>query len=72
MDCFAKISYHEIDANLLQFNKGNDPTKTLTIYTHKQEWCSEIAADANVPITEATTVTTGTKHAVSTGCLEEA
>ena len=71
MDRFANISQAMIDKNLATFNEGIDPTRTLAVYTRKQEVCQEIAADANVPITEATMVTTGTKHAVATGGLEE-
>ena len=71
MDRFASISQHEIDANLAEFNEGIDPSLTLAVYTRKQEKCQEIAADAEVPITEATMVTTGTKHAVATGGLEQ-
>ncbi|KAL7523601.1 hypothetical protein ACHAXR_000252 [Thalassiosira sp. AJA248-18] len=72
MDRFAKISQVEIDANLVEFNEAIDPTKTLAVYTRKQELCQEIANDAGVEITEATMVTTGTKHAVATGGMEDA
>jgi hypothetical protein len=72
MERFAKISQTEIDENLLEFNEGIDPSKTLAVYKRKQELCQEVAADAGVPITEATMVTTGTKHAVATGGMEEA
>ena len=71
MDRFANISQNEIDENLARFNEGIDPTRTLAVYTRKQELCQEIAADADVPITEATMVTTGTKHAVATGGLDQ-
>jgi hypothetical protein len=71
MDRFAKISQTEIDENLVRFNDGIDPTKTLAVYTRKQELCQETAADADVPITEATMVTTGTKHAVATGGMDQ-
>ena len=71
MDRFATISQEEIDTNLATFHRGMDPSVTLAIYTRKQEQCQEIAADAGVPITEATMVTTGTKHAVATGGLDQ-
>ena len=71
MDRFASISQQEIDANLVDFNEGIDPTLTLAVYTRKQEKCQEFAAGADVPITEFTMVTTGTKHAVATGGLEQ-
>ena len=72
MERFAHISQQEIDANLATFNEGIDPSKTLAIYTRKQEKCQEVANDAGVPITEATMVTTGTKHAVATGGMDQA
>ena len=72
MDRYAKISQSEIDANLKSFNEGIDPTKTLAIYIRKQERCQEIALDARVPIDESSMVTTGTKHAVATGSMDEA
>ncbi|KAL7531195.1 hypothetical protein ACHAXR_003897, partial [Thalassiosira sp. AJA248-18] len=72
MDRFAKISQVEIDANLVEFNEGIDPSKTLAVYTRKQELCQEIANDAGVEITEATMVTTGTKHAVAAGGMDDA
>ena len=71
MDRFANISQAEIDANLATFNEGIDATKTLAVYTRKQELCQEIALDARVEITESTMVTTATKHAVSTGGMDE-
>jgi hypothetical protein len=71
MDRFAHISQQEIDENLATFNEGIDPSKTLAIYTRKQELCQHVANDADVPITEATMVTTGTKHAVATGGMDQ-
>ena len=70
MDRFALILQEEIDENLCIFNIGIYPTKPLTIYTRKQELCQETPADANVAISEATMVTTITKHAVPTGGME--
>ena len=72
MDRYATISQSEIDTNLNTFNEGIDPSKTLAIYIRKQELCQEIAQDARVPIDESSMVTTGTKHAVSTGGMDEA
>ena len=71
MDRFAHISQEEIDANVARFNEGIDPTKTLALYTRKQELCQEIAHDAEVPISEATMVNTATKHAVATGGMDQ-
>ena len=72
MDCFAQISQSKIDGNLITFNKGIDPSKTLAVYTRKQEFCQETANGADVPITEASMVTTGTKHAVATCGMDQA
>ena len=72
MERFAKISQQEIDANLASFNEVIDPSRTLAVYTRKQELCQEVATDAEVPITEATMVTTGTKHALAAGRVEDA
>ena len=72
MDRFANISQTEIDDNLAEFNKGIDPSRTLAVYTRKQELCQEVANDAGVEITESTMVTTGTKHAVAAGGMDEA
>ena len=38
----------------------------------KQELCQEMAKEVNVPITEATMVTTGNKHAVATSGMDDA
>ena len=43
----------------------------LAVYTRKQELCQETANDADIPITETTMVTTGTKHAVATGGMDK-
>ena len=72
MDNFATISQTEIDDNLIKFNQGIDPSCTLAEYSRKQELCQEFASDAEVEIAESTMVTTGTKHAVATGGMEEA
>lgn len=72
MDRFATISQTEIDANLKEFNEGIDPSRTLAVYTRKQELCQEVASDAHVEITEASMVTTATKHAVAAGGMDEA
>ena len=71
MDRFAEISQIEIDTNLANFNDGIDPSKTLAVYTQKQELYQEIANNAYVPMIEATMVTTGTKHAVATGGMDQ-
>ena len=47
-------------------------TGNIAVYIRKQELCQEMAENAHVPITEDTTVTTGTKHAVATGGMDDA
>jgi hypothetical protein len=54
------------------FLKGIDPSLPLSIYTQKQENCQDFAADARVPVSEATMVTTGTKHAIQCGDFTDA
>jgi hypothetical protein len=46
---------------------GIDPGIPLAVYTRKQECCQVFALDAAVPISKATMVTTGTKHALACG-----
>ena len=67
MDRFATILQGKIDKNIKQFNQGMDPSKTLVVYVRKQEQCLETSVDAEDPISEATMMTTGTKHAVGSG-----
>lgn len=64
---YCKISQDEIDANLTKFNEGIDPSMPLAVYTRKQERCQDFANDAEVPISQAAMVTTGTKHALQCG-----
>eukprot|EP00804_Cyclotella_cryptica_P020406 CCRYP_012624-RA/>CCRYP_012624-RA protein AED:0.67 eAED:0.42 QI:0/0/0/0.75/0/0/4/0/921 len=63
-DCYCHIGQDKIDSNMSTFLKGMDPSLPLSVYTRKQEHCQDFAADAHVPISEATMVTTGTKHAI--------
>ena len=64
---YAQISQPDMDDNMTDFNVGMDPILPLAVYTRKQEKCQVFANDAGVPISEATMVTTGTKHALATG-----
>ena len=61
------ISQDEIDKNMETFNQGMDPSKTLAVYVRKQEQCLETSVNVEDPISEATMMTTGTKHAVTSG-----
>jgi hypothetical protein len=64
---YAQLSQPGLDDNLADFNMGFDPGLPLAIYTRKQESCQVFALDAAVPISKATMVTTGTKHALAWG-----
>jgi hypothetical protein len=64
---YAQISQPNLDDNLMEFNTGINPILPLAVYTRKQEKCQVFANNAGVPITNATMVTTGTKHALATG-----
>ncbi len=64
---YAQISQPNLDDNLTDFKTGIDPILPLAVYTRKQEKCQVFAHDASVPISDATMVTTGTKHALATG-----
>ncbi len=62
---YAQISQPDLDNNLAKFNTGIDPGLPLAVYTRKQEKCQIFASDAGVPISNATMVTTGCKHAIA-------
>jgi hypothetical protein len=64
---YAQISQPDLEDNLTDFNTGINPILPLAVYTRKQEKCQVFAHDAGVPISNATMVTTGTKHALTTG-----
>jgi hypothetical protein len=66
---YAQISQPDLDDNLMEFNTGINPILPLAVYTRKQEKCQVFANDAGVPISDATMITTGTKHAIATGCV---
>jgi hypothetical protein len=61
---YAQISQPDLDDNPEDFNMGIDPGLPLAVYTRKQESCQVFALNAAVPISKATMVTTGTKHAL--------
>ena len=67
MERFTTISQTEIDANMEMFNEGMYPSKILAVYVQKQEQCLDNSVDAEDPISEATMMATGTKHAVASG-----
>ena len=69
---YCQIAQDDIDANMVCFNEGIDPTLPLAVYTQKQGTCQEFANDAGVPISKQMMVTTSTKHALQCGGLTQA
>jgi hypothetical protein len=64
---FAQISQPDLDDNMTKFNTGINPGLPLAVYTRKQEKCQVFAADGGVPFSDELMVTTGSKHALSSG-----
>ena len=64
---YAQISQPDRDDNMTEFNIGMDPILPLAVYTRKQEKCQVFAIDVGVPISKATMVMMGAKHALATG-----
>jgi hypothetical protein len=62
---YAQISQHNLDDNMTDFHSGNNLGLPLAVYTRKQEKCQVFAADVEVPISNETMITTGTKHALA-------
>jgi hypothetical protein len=61
---YMQISQPDLDNNLANFNTGIDLGLPFAVYMRKQERCHLFALDVAVPISEATMVTTRTKHAL--------
>jgi hypothetical protein len=62
---YAQISQPDLDDNKANFHPGINSSSPLAIYTRKQEKCQVFAADAGVPISDETMITTGTNHALA-------
>ena len=62
---YTQISQLDLDNNLAKVNTGIDPGLPLAVYIRKQEKCQVFASDAGVPISNATMVATGCKHAIA-------
>eukprot|EP00804_Cyclotella_cryptica_P012510 CCRYP_017698-RA/>CCRYP_017698-RA protein AED:0.55 eAED:0.55 QI:0/-1/0/1/-1/0/1/0/243 len=71
-DRYCHIDQSDLDKNLDRFNQGIDPSVPLVVYIRKQEDCQEFANGGSVNISEATMVTTGTKHAIQCGAFTDA
>ncbi len=67
LNTYAQISQPDVDGNMTDLNSGLDSGLLFAVYTRKQEKWQVFAADAGVPISEKTMVTTGTKHALACG-----
>ena len=64
---YAQISQPDLDDNMNEFNIGINPGLPLAVYTRKQEKCQVFAADAGDPFSNELMVSTGSKHALSSG-----
>jgi hypothetical protein len=64
LNTYTQISQPDLDDNMTNFYSGIDSGLPLAIYTRKQEKCQVFAANASVPISNETMITTGTKHAL--------
>ena len=64
LDRYCDIGQTDIDDNIARFNEAINPSLPLAVYCRKQEKYQDFMAEANFPISEATIVATGTKHAL--------
>jgi hypothetical protein len=62
---YAQISQPDLDDNMSNFHSDINLGLPLAAYTRKQEKCKVFAANAGVPISDKTMITTGTKHALA-------
>jgi hypothetical protein len=67
LNTYAQISQPDLDDNMTNFHSGINLGLPLALYTRKQETWQVFAANAGVPISNKTMVTTGTKHALACG-----
>ena len=67
LNTYAQISQPDLDDNMTDFHSGINSGLPLAIYTRKQEKFQVFAADASVPISDKTMITTGTKHTLACG-----
>jgi hypothetical protein len=64
---YTRISQPDLDDNMTNFHSDINLGLPLVIYTRKKEKCQVFAANAGVPISNKTMITTGTKHALVCG-----
>jgi hypothetical protein len=65
LNTYAQVSPPDLDDNMTDFHSGIDSGLPLAVYKRKQEKCQVFAADAKVPISDKTMITTGTKHTLA-------
>ncbi len=62
---YTQIRQPDLDDNITDFHSGIDLGRPLAVYTRIQEKCQVFAANARVPISNETMITTGTKCALA-------
>jgi hypothetical protein len=67
LNTYAQISLPDLDDNMTNFHSGIDSSLPLAVYMRKQEKCKVFAANAGVPISDKTMITTDTKHTLACG-----
>jgi hypothetical protein len=65
LNTYTQISQPDLDVNMTNFHSGINSGLLLAVYKRKQEKCQVFAANAGVPISDKTKITTGTKHALA-------
>jgi hypothetical protein len=67
LNTYPQISQPDLDDNMTYFHSGIKSSLPLSVYKRKQEKCQVFIANASVPISNKTMITTGTKHALACG-----
>jgi hypothetical protein len=67
LNTYTQISQPDLDDNMTDFHSGINSGLHLAVYTRKQENFQVFAANARVPISDKTMITTGTKHPIACG-----
>jgi hypothetical protein len=58
INTYTQISQPDLDDNMTEFHYGINLSLPLAAYTRKQEKCQVFAANAGVPISDKTMITT--------------
>jgi hypothetical protein len=64
---YAQISQPDLDDNMTNFHSGINSSLSLAVYRRKQAKCQVFVADAGVPISNKTMITTGNRHTLGCG-----